>query len=275
MKIKSYIEYIYESNLLLDDVTLVESKLKRGTFESGARTFDILISDPVVVEKMKKTPMGYDGKMNSIKYDGPSGSLYKEFQWTSDTSQWEVWQNMNYLIVTPRNEVHWYHGKIPGGTYNVQKTETGEINKDGVHQDPVSGQKYVSFSQFEKINKSLSSLNDVKRFGYKVYTDLIDLVNYITSTGESTNEVRRGVYSHLINDRNFVWIMNFQKDKSPTQINLFSNVPDYKNIIVIKSTDNVKEISEKWLNELSDPMKEGIETLNKDFQLIYSPNFPK
>ena len=55
-------------------------------------------------------------KMTSFSYDGP-GSANKDYEWDADTSQWDVWKNMNYLSLTPDNHIHWYHGKMPGGFF--------------------------------------------------------------------------------------------------------------------------------------------------------------
>jgi hypothetical protein len=169
-----------------EDVAVIPAKdTQRGTSETGARSFNINIGNPDVIRKMAKTPMGKPGMMTSFKYDGPEGDTFKEFKWDAETTQWEVWKNMNYVILTPHNHVHWYHGKMPGGVF---KDETGKLSP-GATGTP------------------LPDLT-IKGFGFKVYKALLldPSVGYIFSDKSSTPEVKGAIYSKLMKDPDFVWI---------------------------------------------------------------------
>jgi hypothetical protein len=157
----------------------------RGTTEARAKAFDIYIGNPDVIRKMAKTPMGKSGKMTSFSYDGPGGDTFKDYEWDADTSQWDVWKNMNYIILTPNNYTHWYHGKMPGGTY---KDEAGNLLPGAT-------------------GTSLPDLT-IKGFGYKVYKALLmePSVGYIFSDKSSSSEVKNAVYSKLMQDDDLVWI---------------------------------------------------------------------
>jgi hypothetical protein len=168
------------------DVAVWPSKgAQRGTSESGAKSFDIMLGNPDIIRKMAKTPMGEPGKMTSFKYDGPGGDTFKDYEWDADTSQWDVWKNMNYIILTPGNYTHWYHGKMPGGTY---KDEAGNLLPGST-------------------GTSLPDLT-IKGFGYKVYKALLmePSVGYIFSDKSSSPEVKNAVYSKLMQDDDLVWI---------------------------------------------------------------------
>lgn len=174
------------SEAKFQDVAVWPSKgVQRGTSESGAKSFDIMLGNPDIIRKMAKTPMGNPGKMTSFKYDGPGGDTFKDYKWDADTSQWDVWKNMNYIILTPGNYTHWYHGKMPGGTY---KDEAGNLLPGAT-------------------GTSLPDLT-IKGFGYKVYKALLmePSVGHIFSDKSSTPEVKKAVYEKLMQDPDFVWI---------------------------------------------------------------------
>ena len=189
----------------------------RGTSEAGAKAFDIYIGNPDVIRKMAKTPMGTPGKMTSFSYDGP-GSANKDFEWDSNTSQWDVWKNMNYLSLTPDQHIHWYHGKIPGGVFT---DETGKL-LPGATGTP------------------LPDLT-IKEFGIKVYKAVLlePSVGYILSDKSSTSAIRQRVYGPLMNDKDFIWIT------------AGGNTYDtYDDIVVINPNHaNVKKVKQDFENE--------------------------
>ena len=189
----------------------------RGTSEAGAKAFDIYIGNPDVIRKMAKTPMGTPGKMTSFSYDGP-GSANKDFEWDSNTSQWDVWKNMNYLSLTPDQHIHWYHGKIPGGVFT---DETGKL-LPGATGTP------------------LPDLT-IKEFGIKVYKAVLlePSVGYILSDKSSTSAIRQRVYGPLMNDKDFIWIT------------AGGNTYDtYDDIVVINPNHaNVKKVKQYFENE--------------------------
>lgn len=158
---------------------------QRGTSESGAKSFDINIGNPDVIRKMAKTPMGKAGSATAFKYEGPEGDTYKEFKWDANTSQWNVWKNMNYVILTPKKYVHWYHGKMPGGSFT---------DDDGKLRPGSTGTPLPDLT--------------VERFGYKVYKALLlePSVGYIKSEKGSTPAVKKSVYANLMKDSDLVWI---------------------------------------------------------------------
>lgn len=188
---------------------------QRGTSEAGAKSFDINIGNPDVIRKMAKTPMGQPGKMTAFKYEGPKGDVYKEFEWDANTSQWDVWRNMNYIILTPKHYTHWYHGKMPGGAY---KDETGKLIP-GATGTP------------------LPDLT-VKGFGYKVYKALLGepSVGYIKSDKSSSPEVKGSVYSKLMQDPDFVWITTDG-----------DNINTYDKIVIINPKQaDVKKVKQEF-----------------------------
>jgi len=156
----------------------------RGTTQADARAFDIYIGDPDIIRKMAKTPMGKPGKMTSFSYDGP-GSANKDYEWDADTSQWDVWKNMNYMSLTSDNHVHWYHGKAPGGYFRDKNNKL----LPGATGTP------------------LPALT-IKGFGVMVYKAVLldPTVGYILSDNTSTGEIRKHVYGPLMNDKDFIWI---------------------------------------------------------------------
>ena len=172
-----------------EDVAVIPAKgTQRGTSESGAKSFDINIGNIDVIKKMAKTPMGSAGSAKSFSYEGPGGKAYSDFSWEENTSQWDVWKNMNYLILTPtpKHDVHWYHGKMPGCRYEDDKT--GKL---------IPG----------STGTALPDLT-VDRFGYKVYKALLlePSVGYIQSDKSSSPAVKKSVYTNLMKDNDLVWI---------------------------------------------------------------------
>jgi hypothetical protein len=168
-----------------EDVAIWPAKgAPRGTTQAGARAFDIYIGNPDVIRKMAKTPMGKPGKMTSFSYDGP-GSANKDYEWDADTSQWDVWKNMNYLSLTPDNHIHWYHGKAPGGIF---KDKTGKL---------LPGATGIPLPDLT-----------IKGFGVMVYKAVLldPTVGYILSDKSSTDKIREYVYEPLMNDKDFIWI---------------------------------------------------------------------
>ena len=153
---------------------------QRGVGEVNGKSYAIIIGNPSVYRKMETTPMGKPGKMKALNYDGVGSEAYREFKWDADTTQWEVWQRMNYVVVTPRNETHWYHGKMPGGGYK---------DFEGATRTPLPDLK-------------------IEKFGYKVYKALLGepSVGYIISDKTSSPEIKGAVYSKLMQDDDLVWI---------------------------------------------------------------------
>ena len=153
---------------------------QRGVGETDGKSYAIIIGNPSVYRKMEATPMGKPGKMKALNYGGAGSEAYREFEWDADTTQWDVWQRMNYVVVTPRNETHWYHGKMPGGGYKDFEGATG------------------------------TPLPDLKidRFGYKVYKALLGepSVGYIISDKTSSPEIKGAVYSKLMQDNELIWV---------------------------------------------------------------------
>ena len=153
---------------------------QRGVGETDGKSYAIIIGNPSVYRKMEATPMGKPGKMKALNYGGAGSEAYREFEWDANTTQWDVWQRMNYVVVTPRNETHWYHGKMPGGGYKDFEGATG------------------------------TPLPDLKidRFGYKVYKALLGepSVGYIISDKTSSPEIKGAVYSKLMQDNELIWV---------------------------------------------------------------------
>jgi len=198
------------------DVAVWPSKgVQRGTSESESKSFDIMLGNPDIIRKMAKTPMGKPGKMTSFQYDGPGGDTFKDYEWDADTSQWDVWKNMNYIALTPSHYTHWYHGKMPGGIY---KDKTGKL---------LSG----------STGTPLPDLT-IKGFGYKVYKALLmePSVGYIFSDKSSTPEVKNAVYSKLMQDNDLVWIAAGGTGKL-----------DYDNIVIINPNhSNIQKIKQDF-----------------------------
>lgn len=231
------------------DVAVRPAKgVQRGTSDPAGKSFDIIISNPDVIRKMAKTPMGYAGTIQVFSGDGPGSGLYKEYEWKPDTTEWTVWSNINYIILSEKNEVHWYNGKIPGGLSGVRKAGPEEDGSAGT--DPKTGQKYTSGTP----NKPLTALS-VEKFGYKVYKALLldPSVGHIISNKSATDKVKEKVYGNLIKDTDFIWITT-GGDTYDT----------YDEIVVINPKyADVKKV------------KQDFETKHKGAQFFYSKNFPK
>ena len=169
-----------------EDVAVWPAKgAQRGTSESGAKSFDIMLGNPDTIKKMAKTPMGQPGKMTSFKYDGPGGNTFKDYEWDANTSQWDVWKNMNYIILTPDNHTHWYHGKMPGGSFT---DDSGKL---------IPGSTGTPLPDLK-----------MEKFGYKIYKALLldPTVGFIQSEKESTPAVKKAVYANLMKDNDLIWI---------------------------------------------------------------------
>jgi len=203
--LKQFIKTTTREFLLLEakfsDIEVLPSKgIQRGTSNEKGRSFNIIIGNPSVYYKMEKTPMGKGGTVQLFYGDGPNKGLYKEYKWDANTKQLTVWNNINYIILSEKNEVHWYNGKIPGGSFGVQKASSGE--KDKWNPD-TTAQAYKT----QTPHKPLSELT-VKEFGYKVYKALLlePSVGFIKSDKHSTPEVKRAVYFKLMKDVDLKWI---------------------------------------------------------------------
>ena len=184
------------------DIEVVPAKdIQRGASDSEGTSFNIVIGNPGAYYKMEQTPMGRGGTIQLFAGDGPGKGLYKQYKWDAKTTQLTVWNNINYIILSKENEVHWYNGKIPGGSFGVQKSSSGE--KDSSGTDIKTGQSYSSQSP----NKPLSELT-ITEFGYKVYKALLlePSVKYIISNKSATDAIKGAVYSKLIIDPDFIWI---------------------------------------------------------------------
>jgi hypothetical protein len=232
--LKQFIKTTIREFLLLEakfsDIEVLPSKgIQRGTSDEKGRSFDIIIGNPGAYYKMEKTPMGKGGTIQLFAGDGPNKGLNKEYKWNADTKQLTVWKNINYIVLTENNEVHWYNGKIPGGTFGVQKAMKGEKDK---WNPETTGQAYSTQSP----HNPLSELT-VKQFGYKVYKALLlePGVDFIKSTKNSTTEVKNAVYAHLMKDSDFKWVSVGGKGGL-----------DYENIVIInpKKADTNKIIDD-------------------------------
>jgi hypothetical protein len=210
------------SEATIGDITVVPSKgVQRGTSESNARSFDIIIDNQDVIKKMKSTPMKSVGSATAFSYEGPGGKTFTDFDWNADTSQWDVWQNMNYVSLTPKNYVHWYHGKMPGGKFT---DDNGDL-RPGSTGTP------------------LPDLT-VDRFGYKVYKALLldPSVGFIKSEKGSTPAVKKSIYKHLMMDDDLIWISAGG-----------TGTLDYDDIMVINpSHANVKKLASDFKEENTD-----------------------
>ena len=213
-----------------EDIEVVPAKgVQRGTSSEGGRSFNINIGNPDVVKRMKETPMGEAGEMSSFSHEGP-GSGEKKIKWNADTSQWDVWQNMNYIILTPENQVHWYHGKMPGGKFRAMYNKKGpEVMGDKgrlygtaarVKSDKEFKEKNTSWDKEGHLYpgstaKPLPDLN-IKGFGYKVYKALLNepTVGYIVSDQSASEEVKNYVYKKLMTDPELIWVASGSGDIS-------------------------------------------------------------
>jgi hypothetical protein len=228
------IDLLFEAKF--GDIEVVPTKgTQRGTSEPGARSFNINIGNTDVINKMKHTPMGKAGSATSFSYEGPGGQTYTEFKWDANTSQWDVWENMNYVALTPppNNEVHWYHGKVPGGIFT---------DKSGKLLPGATGTPLPDLT--------------IDKFGYKVYKALLldPNVKFISSNKSSTPAVKNSVYKNLMRDSDFIWMT-----AGGTEGGL-----DYNNIVVINPNyANVSGIEQEFKSKYR----------NKG-PIYYSPNFP-
>ena len=201
-----------------EDVAVWPAKgAPRGTSEAGAKAFDIYIGNPDVIRKMAKTPMGKPGKMTSFSYDGP-GSANKDYEWDADTSQWDVWKNMNYLSLTPDNHIHWYHGKMPGGFF-TDKTRKLLPGSTGTPLPDLT----------------------IKGFGVMVYKAVLldPTVGYILSNKTSTDKIRENVYGPLMNDKDFIWIA-----AGGNTYNTYDEI-----VVINPKYANVKKVKQDFENE--------------------------
>ena len=160
-----------------------------------------MLGNPDTIKKMAKTPMGQPGKMTSFKYDGPGGNTFKDYEWDANTSQWDVWKNMNYIILTPDNHTHWYHGKMPGGSFT---DDSGKL---------IPGSTGTPLPDLK-----------IEKFGYKIYKALLldPTVGFIQSEKESTPAVKKAVYANLMKDNDLIWITSGG-----------TGCLDYDNIVII------------------------------------------
>jgi hypothetical protein len=179
--------------------------------------------------------MGSPGSIQSFKYEGPSGPNYTTYKWDENATAWEVWKNMNYIILTKDNIVHWYHGNLMGGPKNKPQPEHGFEGSTG---------------------EELPKLN-IERFGFKVYKALLNdpSVGYIVSSSEASDMVKNKVYKWLLKDPNFVWISTGNVDE---------NGMGYDDVIIINP---------KYTNV--DKVKETFESKHNGKKINYSKNFPK
>ena len=250
--LKLYEQFKLITEAIYDDVSVQLSNKKRGVSEPGAKSFDILFNNKEVMRKMMTHKMGHPGSMQSFWYEGPEtnrDNQYTKYEWTADTTAWEVWKNMNYIILTPKNQIHWYHGKKPGG----QKYEP--IPKIGFE-----GSK----------GEDLPTL-DIKTLGFKVYRALLDdpNVGYIISEKGSSEEIKKSVYQWLLKENDYVWIKTGDSDILKT------NPLKYDMVVVMNPKYcNPKEVEEKFKNiEVSVNDKPTHPNLNANF--TYSDNFKK
>lgn len=247
--LKLYEQFRLITEAIYEDVELVLSMDRRGVSEESAKSFDIILKNEEVIESMKKHKMGKPGSMQSFFFEGPGGEMYTKFEWTSDTTAWEVWQQMNYVILTPKNQIHWYHGKKPGGQKFNPIPEYGFEGSKG---------------------EDLPKL-DISRFGFKVYRALLDdpLVGFIISEKGSSEDVKQSVYKWLFNVTDYVWI------KSGDPLSLQSEPLSYDMIVIMNPKYcNVKEVEEKFRN-IEVEIDNQLTQPNIDAEFTYSDNFPK
>jgi hypothetical protein len=179
--------------------------------------------------------MGSPGSMQSFKYEGHSGPNYTTYEWDGNTTAWEVWKNMNYIILTKDNVVHWYHGNLMGGPKNEPQPEHGFKGSTG---------------------EELPELN-IERFGFKVYKALLKdpTVGYIVSGSEASEMVKNKVYKWLLKDPDFVWMSTG---------NVGEDGMGYDDIIIINPKhSNPNELEQKF------------KLKHKGKKINYSKNFPK
>ena len=248
LKLFEQFSLILES--IYDDVSVRITNKERGVSQPGAKSFDIFFNNKEVVRKMMNHKMGQPGSMQSFWYEGLKTNRddqYTTYEWTADTTAWEVWKHMNYIILTPKNQIHWYHGKKPGGS----------------KYDPIDS---IGFRGSK--GEDLPTL-DIEHFGFKVYRALLDDPNagYIISESGSSPEVKKSVYKHLFKEKDYIWI----KAGDPKAL---SEDPLAYDMVVVMNPKycNPKEVEEKFKNiEVPVNDRPTYPNLNADF--TYSDNF--
>ena len=248
LKLFEQFRLILES--IYDDVSVQITDKERGVSQSGAKSFDIFFNNKDVMRKMMTHKMGEPGSMQSFWYEGLKTNRddqYTTYKWTADTTAWEVWKNMNYVILTPLNQIHWYHGKKPGGQKYNPIDSIGFAGSKG---------------------EDLPTL-DIEHFGFKVYRALLDdpNVGYIISEKGSSPEVKKSVYKHLFKEKDYIWI------KSGDSKVLSADPLAYDMVVVMNPKYcNPKEVEEKFKNiEIPVNDKPTYPNLNADF--TYSDNY--
>ena len=217
-EIRKFIRQVLNEALLeahYGDIAIYPTKgLKRGVSEEKGQSFDIFLDNPEVIKKMKETKMGKDGSMTSWAAEGPN-SGEGTFNYKADTTQWEVWNHMNYVTITPEHRAHWYHGKAPGGLF---KDEKGNYSKG-------SG---VALPELK-----------VDQFGFKIYKALLLEVGYIISDRNASPEVKSKIYRHLMQDGSLKWITYGGTGEGT----------DYDDIVIMNpNTVNVNDIKELYMS---------------------------
>jgi len=232
-----------------DAISVQISNKKRGVSEPGAKSFDIFFNNKELMRKMMTHKMGKPGFMQSFWYEGPEtdrNNQYTTYEWTADTTAWEVWKNMNYIVLTPKNQIHWYHGKQPGGQKFDPIPEMGFKGSTG---------------------EVLPTL-DVERFGFKVYRALLDdpNVGYIISEKGSSDKIKTSVYQWLFKKNEYVWIKTGDPDLLKTEPLKYDMV-----VVMNPKYCNPKEVEEKFKNiEV-----EGPSYPNQNASFTYSDNYKK
>ena len=254
--LKLYEQFRLILEAIYDDVAVRISNKKRGVCEADAKSFDIFFNNKEIMRKMMTHKMGKPGSMQSFCYEGPDkwnrDNPYTKYEWSADTTAWDVWKNMNYIILTPLNQIHWYHGKSPGGPkYNP-----------------------IPNIGFEGSSGEYLPTLDIKKFGFKVYSALLDdqNVGYIISDKGSSEGVKTSVYQHLFNDPKYIWI----KYGDPKLLN--TDPLKYDMVVVMNPKYcNPKEVEENFRNlDLSryiDPNNQTPTQPNLNAVFTYSDNF--
>lgn len=208
---------------------------QRGISDIEGKSFNIFFNDKQIIRNMMTHKMGSPGSMQSFKYEGPSGPNYTTYEWDENTTAWEVWKNMNYIILTKDNVVHWYHGNLMGGPKSKPQPKHGFKGSAG---------------------KELPKLN-IERFGFKIYKALLkdQSVGYIVSNSEASEMVKNKIYKWLLKDPDFVWVSTG---------NVNEDGMGYEDIIIINP---------KYSNP--NELKQKFELKHKGKKINYSKNFPK
>ena len=261
--LKLYEQFRLILEAIYDDVAVRISNKKRGVCERDSKSFDIFFNNKEVMRKMMTHKMGKPGSMQSFSYEGPDkwsrDNQYTKYEWTADTTAWEVWKHMNYIVLTPLHEIHWYHGKSPGFSTPEYLSQTNHIVNDG------------SLSKNEVLPKL-----DIKKLGFKVYSALLDdpNVGYILSDKGSSVAVKTSVYQYLFNNPKYIWI----KSGDPKILSIDPLKYD-KVVIMNPKYCNPKEVEENFRNlDLSryiDPNNPTPTQPNLNAVFTYSDNFKK